>query len=374
MIVVFGATGYTGRLVAERLVAAGERPVLAGRDPERLKRLADTIGADLEVRRADVMRQNSVFDLASGKEDVLVSTVGPFVRWGDPAVRAAIAAGCVYIDSTGEPPFIRRVFEEFGPPAERAGATLMTAMGFDFVPGQLGAALALEKAGPDAVRVEVAYYALGAGTDFASAGTKTSLVGIATEPGYAFRSGGIVTERLAARVKSFPAKGKQRPAVSVAGVEHFTLPALYPSLRDVDVYIGMPAPVARAMQAGGVAGSVVSRLPGAKAAVRMAGERIVGLTGSPEPGTTPGGLSWLTAMAYSADGDRLAEVQLSGVDAYEFTAAFIAWAARRAAATRGGVGGAPRAIQAFGLQTLEAGCAEAGLTRAGASLAPTAIQ
>ena len=46
---------------------------------------------------------------------MLVSTVGPFVKWGEPAVRAAIAAGATYLDSTGEPPFIRRVFEEFGP-------------------------------------------------------------------------------------------------------------------------------------------------------------------------------------------------------------------------------------------------------------------
>lgn len=371
-IVVFGATGYTGRLVVERLVAAGASPVLAGRDPERLRSLAETVGADLEVCRADVMRQNSVFELVE-RGDVLVSTVGPFMRWGDPAVRAAIAAGCVYVDSTGEPPFIRRVFEEFGAPAARAGATLMTAMGFDFVPGQLAAALALEEAGDAATRVEVAYYALGAGSDFASAGTKTSLVGVATEPGFAFRSGGLVTERPAARVRSFPAKGKERQAVSVAGVEHFTLPAAYPQLRDVDVYIGL-AGVSRLLQAGSLAGSFASRLPGVKGVTRAVGERLVGLTGSPAPGTTPGGISWITAEAYSPEGDRLAEVQLSGVDAYEFTAAFIAWAARRAAASGVEGDGAIGPIQAFGLQTLEAGCAEAGLTRTAPSREPTTIQ
>ena len=48
--------------------------------------------------------------------DVLVSTVGPFAKWGEPAVRAAIAARGTYIDSTGEPAFIRRVFDEFGAP------------------------------------------------------------------------------------------------------------------------------------------------------------------------------------------------------------------------------------------------------------------
>ena len=89
-IVVFGATGYTGRLVAERLVARGERPVLAGRDERRLAELSERLGG-LETVKADAMRRNSVF-AAVGPGDVLISTVGPFAKWGDAAVRAAIAA------------------------------------------------------------------------------------------------------------------------------------------------------------------------------------------------------------------------------------------------------------------------------------------
>src|SRR5215210_8386019 len=113
-IVVFGATGYTGRLAAERLVARGARPVLAGRSEERLRELAERLGG-LDVAKADALRQNSVFALVE-EGDVLVSTVGPFAKWGDPAVRAAIAAGAIYLDSTGEPVFIRRVFEELSAP------------------------------------------------------------------------------------------------------------------------------------------------------------------------------------------------------------------------------------------------------------------
>src|SRR3954447_8732924 len=108
-IVVFGATGYTGRLVAERLVAAGVRPVLAVRNPDRV---APAL-AGLETVRADAMRQNTVFALVDSPDDVLVSTVGPFVKWGPPALRAAVAAGCTYVDSTGEPAFIREVFGDF---------------------------------------------------------------------------------------------------------------------------------------------------------------------------------------------------------------------------------------------------------------------
>ena len=224
-IVVFGATGYTGRLIAERLVAQGVRPVLAGRSQSRLDELADPLGG-LETVRADVMRKNSVFDLV-GPGDVLVSTVGPFVKWGEPALRAAVAAGCIYLDSTGEPPFIRRVFEEFGPPAAKSGARLLTAMGYDFAPGALAGALALEEA-PEAVRVDVGYYALGGGPTSLSSGTRESLVGVTLDDGHAFRDGRVRTVRPAERVRSFSVAGKPREAISVGGAEHFGLPARVP--------------------------------------------------------------------------------------------------------------------------------------------------
>src|SRR3954469_17605406 len=145
------------------------------------------------------MRKNSVFDLV-GPDDVLVSTVGPFVKWGEPAVRAAVAAGCVYLDSTGEPPFIRRVFEEFGPPAERSGARLLTAMGYDFAPGALAGALALEDAGAEAVRVDLGYYALGGGPSSLSAGTRQSMVGVTFDDGHAYRDGRVRRVRPSERV------------------------------------------------------------------------------------------------------------------------------------------------------------------------------
>ncbi len=90
-IVVFGATGYTGRLTAEQLVAQGARPLLAGRSELRLAELAERLGG-LEHRVADVDRPKSVAELLE-PGDVLLSTVGPFKRWGEPAVAAAIAAG-----------------------------------------------------------------------------------------------------------------------------------------------------------------------------------------------------------------------------------------------------------------------------------------
>ncbi|HYM57203.1 MAG TPA: saccharopine dehydrogenase NADP-binding domain-containing protein [Solirubrobacteraceae bacterium] len=365
-IVVFGATGYTGRLVAERLAGAGERPVLAGRSEERLRVLAERLGG-LDWAKADVMRQNSVFALVS-EGDVLLSTVGPFAKWGEPAVRAAIAAKATYVDSTGEPQFVRRVFEQHGPAARSAEVALLTAMGYDFVPGALAGALALRQAGSPAVRVDVGYYSLGGGAGALSSGTKQSLVGASLSDGYAFRAGTLRDVRAAERVRSFRVKGKQRTAVSIGGAEHFTLPAAFPRLREVNVYLGWFRPLARPMQAGTLIGSVVTRLPGVRGALQLAGSRLAGLGGSPEPGTTPGGMSWVAAVAYDAFGEQLAEVHLSGVDGYAFTAEFLAWTARSAAGGRVAGTGAVGPVEAFGLDALERGCRQAGLERV---VAPT---
>jgi short subunit dehydrogenase-like uncharacterized protein len=361
-IVVFGATGYTGRLVAERLAGAGERPVLAGRSRERLQALAADLGG-LETAHGDVMRSNSVFALV-GEGDVLVSTVGPFAKWGEPAVRAAIAGRAAYIDSTGEPAFIRRVFEEHGPRAERAGIPLMTAMGYDWVPGALAGGLALRDAGEEAVRVDVGYYALGAGSATASPGTRRSMVGATLGDSYAWRNGTLRTVRPAERVRAFTVKGKERPAISVGGAEHFGLPAVFPGLREVNVYLGWFGALARPMQAGTLVGSVATRVPGVREALEYAGTRLADLGGAgPEPGTTPGGLSWIAAQAYDAGGRPVAEVHLSGADGYAFTADFIAWAARAAATGRIEGAGAVGPVEAFGLEELERGCAAAGLSR-----------
>ena len=118
-IVLYGATGYTGRLTARAMVASGARPVLAGRDQGRLDALAARLSQasgtpELETAVAAADGPGPLRDLI-GAGDVLVSTAGPFVKVGRAAVAAAVDAGAVYLDSTGEPPFIRQVFEEFGP-------------------------------------------------------------------------------------------------------------------------------------------------------------------------------------------------------------------------------------------------------------------
>src|SRR5918997_6992586 len=105
------------------MVERGLKPVLAARSGEKLVALADELGGGLETRVADCSEPKTIGDLV-GRGDVLVSTVGPFLRYGAPAVAAAATNGAHYLDSTGEPPFIREVFDRYGVAAKRSGRAL----------------------------------------------------------------------------------------------------------------------------------------------------------------------------------------------------------------------------------------------------------
>jgi short subunit dehydrogenase-like uncharacterized protein len=356
-IVLFGATGYTGRLTAESFARRGVKPVLAARNAEALEELGDDLGGGFETAVADVARPETVRALVE-QGDVLLSTVGPFVRYGEPALRAAVDAGAHYLDSTGEGPFIRRVFEEFGPRAERAGCALLTAMAFDWVPGNLAGGLALAEAGEAATRLDVGYFMLG--TVAASGGTRASAAGILLEPGYSFRGGRIVGERGGAHVRSFEVNGRDRQAMSVASTEAFSLPRVHPTVRDVTTYLGAFGSATRAV----AAVPLVGHIPGVRPVLAAAVERFVkGSTGGPDAAARARAGSHVVAVAADLAGAPLATVHLEGASPYDFTADMLAWGADRAAG--GGLHGtgALGPVEAYGLEALRAGCAEAGINR-----------
>src|SRR6266851_2279171 len=322
-IVLYGATGYTGGLTARAMVARGLRPVLAGRDRGRLDARAATLsqagGVQPETAVAGTDSPERLRELI-GAGDVLVSTAGPFMKVGRAAVAAA--AGAVYLDSSGEPPFIRQVFEESGPRAERTGAVLLTAFGYDYVPGNLAGALALQAAGPAATRVRVGYFVRGNIRKGTSAGTRASAAGVLLEPGYAFRSGRILSERSAAHVMSFEIDGKRRQAFSIGSSEHFALPRLRPGtagadgapaqtpLTDVDVYLGWFGGATRLVQAASALATPLDRLPGVRRALDHQARRIQRSRAAPGTGETI--RSDVVAAAADARGKTLAVVHLAG--------------------------------------------------------------
>jgi short subunit dehydrogenase-like uncharacterized protein len=361
-IVLFGATGFTGELTARALVARGASPLLVGRDAGRVEALAAGLGG-LPTAVADATAPGAALALAGllSRGDVLVSTVGPFHRWGTAAVQGAIAAGAHYLDSTGEPPFIRTVFERHDAAAREAGSGLLTAMGYDYVPGNLAGALALREAGERATRVDVAYFVSGDRAGQFSGGTRASAAGMLAEPSYAFADGALARERGARHVRNFDG----RPAISIGASEQFALPRVHPGLRDVGVWLGWFGPASRPLQVLSAGTALATRLPGVRRAITSSAARLIpGSTGGPDAATRARARSHVVAVASDATGATLATVRIEGTSPYDFTAEMLAWGAMRAADGALIGAGALGPVDGFGLDELERGVASAGIARA----------
>ncbi|MGK8524395.1 saccharopine dehydrogenase NADP-binding domain-containing protein [Nocardia asteroides] len=121
-IAVYGASGHTGKLVLAELQRRGVEPVLIGRDADRLAAAAAEIGLPDAPIRVAGLRDGAPAE-ALTDVDVVISTVAPFVDFGEPVVRAAIAAGTHYVDTSGEQAHVQRVFDAYAEPARQAGVT-----------------------------------------------------------------------------------------------------------------------------------------------------------------------------------------------------------------------------------------------------------
>ncbi|WP_454084427.1 saccharopine dehydrogenase family protein [Georgenia sp. Marseille-Q6866] len=152
-VVVYGASGFVGRLVAEYLAehAPGTRVGLAGRSRERLEQVRDGLGpvaAAWPVVVADAEDDAALAELAASTR-VVVTTVGPYSRHGMPLARACAEAGTHYADLAGEVLFIHETSQRLHETARRTGARIVHSCGFDSVPSDLGALLTAERARAD---------------------------------------------------------------------------------------------------------------------------------------------------------------------------------------------------------------------------------
>jgi short subunit dehydrogenase-like uncharacterized protein len=175
-LVLFGATGFTGQLVAEEL---GRRApgafAVAGRDVRALRELkASLVGIHPDNGRVPIL-EASVEDPASlarmaASARVLLTTVGPYLRYGTPVLEACVAAGTHYLDLTGEPPFVGESRRRFGQAAREARIRVVHCCGFDSVPADLGAwfTVGLLPPGPKQVRGYVKTNAGASGGTWAS--------------------------------------------------------------------------------------------------------------------------------------------------------------------------------------------------------------
>jgi saccharopine dehydrogenase (NAD+, L-glutamate forming) len=147
-VLLLGATGFTGGLVARELSAraAGTRLRwgIAGRDTRALERVAAALPGDPTVIHADVTDPVSL-DAMARRTRVLATTVGPYARLGVGVARACATNGTHYADITGEEGFVRTLEGEVDATARATGATMVVCCGFDSVPHDLGVRFAVER-------------------------------------------------------------------------------------------------------------------------------------------------------------------------------------------------------------------------------------
>ncbi len=146
-IVVFGATGFTGALTAEYLAAhapAGTRWALAGRSRPKLEAVRSQLAeghaatAELPLLEADVNDAAAIRAVAESTR-VVITTVGPYILYGEPLVAACAAAGTDYVDLTGEPEFVDLMWLRYHEQAAHTGTRIVHSCGFDSIPYDLGA-------------------------------------------------------------------------------------------------------------------------------------------------------------------------------------------------------------------------------------------
>ena len=143
-IIVYGATGYTGRLVAQHLATrygvGGEvKWAMAGRSAGKLAEVRDEIGApkDTPLVVADASDAASVTSMVK-RAKAIITTVGPYQLYGSDLVAACAAAGTDYLDLSGEPNWMRQMIDAHDATARASGARILHSVGFDSVPFELG--------------------------------------------------------------------------------------------------------------------------------------------------------------------------------------------------------------------------------------------
>ncbi|GAA1859224.1 DUF5938 domain-containing protein [Brevibacterium marinum] len=181
-VVVYGASGYTGRIVCEYLRQYGVPFIAAGRNEQRLQESMDTNvpgieTADYEVKAVD-NEIGALTELFSGAE-VVINTVGPFSKYGPTVVEAALAAGAHYSDTAGEQDWLITCQEQYGQRFADKNRLLSPGLAQMYTIGEIAANLCLEKPGLDTLDIAVFW-----GGSPTIASTQTILVNAATSKAY----------------------------------------------------------------------------------------------------------------------------------------------------------------------------------------------
>lgn len=339
-VLLFGATGYTGRLTASALARRGASFVVAGRNQAKLETLAEATGAE-SVRVAAAGDVDALTD-ALRDVRVMITCVGPFMKMGATAVDAALRAGVHYIDSTGEGPFIRRLIDERHDDAVRAGIAMAPAMGFDEVPGDVVSTLATRGLGRAGLALTYAV------PRTPSAGTLRSTLDIVASSARWIENGRPISVRLGGRERWAPMPpplGPRRGASFPLAIGH--LAPLHLDLEAFGTYATVGSWERVGLKALGPSLRLALAVPGGRSLIERAIAR------GPEGPTEDERTRKFTILAEAVEGDRWRNVVVTGADVYGLTAELLAAAALRMAESGYTGKGVMSPVQATGLDFLQ---------------------
>ncbi len=332
---LYGATGYTGVLLAEEAVRRGHKPLLAGRSADKLKPLAERLGLDY---LAVGLEDHEVLVRALDGVDLVLHVAGPFSRTGKPMARACLTAGVHYLDLTGEISVFEMIYG-YNKQAKKKGIALISGVGFDVIPTDCLAKYVADQIA-DAKRLNIAMHAI---TTTSPGTTKTQLE-IVAGGGLARRDGWLVPYSLGSGARWVRFSHGKKP-VMAAPLADLSSAYRATGVPNITAYIVLPPGL----------GVIASRAPAVLPAVqslfasawvrRAFGWLIERTVKGPSAEHRQQARSYIWAGASNAQGET-AQAWLETIEAYQFTAVAGIRSVERVLA--GGLRGALSPAQAFG--------------------------
>jgi len=341
---LYGATGYTGKLIIEAAIARGHRPIIAGRNESKVRLLAAQYGVDY----AAFPVEDALEHLLNHDVDLVLNAAGPFIHTSAPMIDACLRAGCDYLDITGEVAVFEHTFSQDTAARER-GIALISGVGFDIVPSNCLATYVAGKL-PNATSLEIVVYAISddftGSDDFgASAGTLKTMLEMLAEGGCVRRSGELLPLDFGAGERSARFLG-ETGAVNMRGI---AIPwgdviTSYHSthIPNITCYMVIPAPVIPVVRATGVMIQYLTKIAPLR---NWLGKQFDAVVTGPSEQRRDTARAWVYAEVCDAAGNH-AEAWLETCEAYRFTAESAVLSVERTRA--GEVAGALSPAQAFG--------------------------
>jgi short subunit dehydrogenase-like uncharacterized protein len=315
-LLIYGASGFVGRLVARQAVRVGLEPVLAGRQAASIAGLAGELNLPVREARVD---DPAALDAALDGVGVVLNCAGPFWRTCVPVAGAAIRAGAHYIDVAGEVPEFRSV-AALGDAASAAGSMLMPGAGLAVVPTDC-LSLHLAQRLPGATRLQIAFHAVGG----VSRGTARTVYRSLHATGVVRRGGQLVPARPGERrLRVDLGEGPTTVVTDAWNADLFSA-GLSTGIPDIETYTLVPAPVRALMRSTPVTGPIL----GSRAAKGLLERVIRRLPEGPSEEQLAKGSTHVWGRAFGPSG-ATAEALVHGPEAYVLTARSAVLVAQRA--------------------------------------------